>query len=147
MSQSARFEATIMATPESISDLTDRVMTFLDDGGVESRATHHTALVLSEVLTNLGTHGNCRERPAKIAVTIAPDQVAGEIVDSGPPFDPRLASDPSVGLSADERPVGGLGLYLVRQLSGSLEYTRLNDENYTRFVINRAQRAQPDAQA
>ena len=72
-----RFESTILATPEAISGLTDRVMTFLEEQGVEGRATHHVGLVLDEVLTNLGTHGNCRDQPAKIAVIIEPDKVIG----------------------------------------------------------------------
>jgi anti-sigma regulatory factor (Ser/Thr protein kinase) len=94
-------------------------------------------LVLDEVLTNLGTHGNCRDQPAKIAVVVAPDKVTGEIVDTGPPFDPRNAPDPSLDLAAGDRPIGGLGLYLVRKLSTALEYSRQNDENCTTFAINR----------
>jgi anti-sigma regulatory factor (Ser/Thr protein kinase) len=134
-----RFESTILATPEAISGLTDRVMTFLEEQGVEGRATHHVGLVLDEVLTNLGTHGNCRDQPAKIAVIIEPDKVIGEVIDTGPPFDPRLAPDPSLDVAAAERPVGGLGLYLVRKLSSTLEYTRRNDENCTTFAITRGE--------
>jgi anti-sigma regulatory factor (Ser/Thr protein kinase) len=131
------FEATTLATPEAISDLTDKVMAFLDEHGVENRATHHTALVLSEVLTNLCTHGDCRDRPARIAVDVGPDEVRAEIVDRGPPFDPTLAPEPSLDVAAGDRPIGGLGLYLVRKLSCKLEYARRNEENCTRFAISR----------
>ena len=132
-----RFVASIVATPEAISDLVERVMAFLAEQGVEVRATHHTALVLDEVLTNLGTHGGCRHRPAKIAVTVCPDKVTGEIVDSGPAFDPRLAPEPSLDLGADDRPIGGLGLHLVRKLSYALEYVRRDDQNCMVFAISR----------
>src|SRR5580704_17985444 len=134
-----RFESSILATPEAISALTDKVMTFLEEKGVEGRTTHHVGLVLDEVLTNLGTHGNCRDQPAKIAVIIEPDKVIGEVIDTGPPFDPRLAPDPSLDIAAADRPVGGLGLYLVRKLSAALEYTRRNDENCTTFAITRGE--------
>ena len=137
-----RFETSIVATPEAISDLTDQVMVFLHDQGVETRASHHTALVLDEVLTNLATHGNCGDQPARIALTVAADAVTGEVVDAGPPFDPRLAPKPSLDVPADERPIGGLGLYLVRKLSGALEYTRRNGENWTTFVIRRGERTE-----
>jgi anti-sigma regulatory factor (Ser/Thr protein kinase) len=132
-----RFESSILATPEGISELTDKVMAFLEEQGVETRPTHHVALVLDEVLTNLGSHGNCRDQPAKIAVIVEPDKVIGEVIDTGPPFDPRNTPDPSLDLAAADRPVGGLGLYLVRKLSSALEYTRRNDENCTKFAISR----------
>lgn len=132
-----RFEADTLATSDGITGLTDQVMTFLSDHGVESRATHHTALVLNEVLTNLGTHGACRDRAARIAIVVEPDKVMGEIVDAGPPFDPRQAPDPAFDLAPGDRPIGGLGLYLVRKLSSALEYARRNDQNYTSFAINR----------
>jgi serine/threonine-protein kinase RsbW len=132
-----RFEASTLPTADGIAALTDRVIEFLEQQAVDVRAAHHTGLVLSEVLTNLATHGGCCDRPAKIAVTVGPDRVTGEIVDSGPPFDPRLAPEPSLDVSLDERPIGGLGLFLVRKLTSSLEYTRRNDENCMIFAIRR----------
>jgi serine/threonine-protein kinase RsbW len=134
-----RFEASTLATSDAITDLTDQIMAFLSDHGVEDRATHHTALVLNEVLTNLGTHGGCRDRVAKIAVVVEPDTVKGEIVDAGPPFDPRSAPDPAFDVTPSERPIGGLGLHLVKKLSSDLEYTRRNDRNHTSFAISRRQ--------
>jgi serine/threonine-protein kinase RsbW len=132
-----RFEANTLPTPDEITALTDQVIEFLERHGVDARAAHHTALVLNEVLTNLATHGDCRDRPAKIAVTVGPDKVTGEIIDSGPAFDPRLAPEPSLDVSLDERPIGGLGLFLVRKLSCSLEYARRHDENCMIFAIRR----------
>jgi anti-sigma regulatory factor (Ser/Thr protein kinase) len=132
-----RFEASTLPNPEAIAAVTDQVMAFLEQHDVDARAAHHTGLVLSEFLTNLATHGGCYDRPAKIAVTVKPDKVTGEIVDSGPPFDPRLAPEPSLDVSLDERPIGGLGLFLVRKLTCSLEYARRNDENCMIFAVRR----------
>lgn len=132
-----RLETTALATEAGISELTDRALAFLEEQGVEARPAHHTALVLNEVLTNLGTHGDCRDRTARITITVEPDQVTGEIVDRGPPFDPRLAPAPALDLAADDRPIGGLGLYLVRKLSCALEYERRDGENCTFFAVKR----------
>lgn len=132
-----QFETSVLAKPEAMSDLTDRVMTFLSEQGVDTRATHHVALVFEEILGNLATHGNCPDMPANVAVTISPDKVIGEVTDAGPPFDPRLAPDPHLGEPISDRPIGGLGLYLVRQLSSGLEYARRDGENYLRFAVSR----------
>ena len=120
-----------------MSDLTDKVMAFLSEQGVDMRATHHVALVFEEVLSNLATHGNCRDIPAKIALRVSPNEVIGEVIDAGPPFDPRLAPHPSADAAPADRPIGGLGLHLVRNLSSHLEYARRGGENFMRFAICR----------
>jgi len=133
----AQFETSVLARPDAMSNLTDKVMAFLSKQGVDSRATHHVALVFEEVLSNLATHGNCRDIPAKIAVSVSPDKVIGEIIDAGPPFDPRLAPRPPIGGPVADRPIGGLGLHLVRKFSSDFEYVRQNDQNLMRFAIER----------
>ena len=47
--------------------------------------------------------------------------------DSGVPFDPTMTSSPDTSLSAEERPIGGLGIYLVRQIMDELHYERTQD--------------------
>jgi anti-sigma regulatory factor (Ser/Thr protein kinase) len=133
-----RFETSVLARPEIMSDLTEKVMAFLSDQGVDTRATHHVALVFEEVLSNLATHGNCRNVLARIAVRVSPNKVIGEVIDAGPPFDPRLAPDPPLDIAAADRPIGGLGLHLVRKLSSDLEYARRDGENFMRFAISRS---------
>jgi anti-sigma regulatory factor (Ser/Thr protein kinase) len=133
-----QFETCVLANPEAMSDLTGKLMTFLSEQGVDARATHHVALVFEEVLGNLATHGNCGDIPAKIAVRISPHKVIGEIIDAGPPFDPRLVPTPPTRLAIADHPIGGLGLHLVRQLSSELEYARRNDANFMSFAIARS---------
>lgn len=141
-----QFESTTTATSEAISDLTDSVMTFLQEKGVETRATHHTALVLSEILTNLSSHAGGREQPVRVLVAVESDKVIGEVIDRSKPFDPRLAPEPVLDAEPEDRPIGGLGLYLVRKLTSALEYVRRDDQNCTTFAIKRehpAARANP----
>jgi serine/threonine-protein kinase RsbW len=132
------FEADILATPEAISSLTERILAFLEEQQVDARATHHVALVVEELVTNLGMHGNCLDKPATVRITVEPAQVNGEIIDTGPPFDPAQAPTPDIEASISDRPIGGLGLYLVRQFTKSFEYLHRNDKNFTRFSIARA---------
>ncbi len=132
-----RLDVTTLATPEAIAGLTDRILSFLKAHGVQARTTHHVAMLVEEILTNLATHGNCAEHPARIGITVEPTEVLVEIVDSGPFFDPRQAPAPNLDLPASERPIGGLGLHLLRQLSHALEYVRRDAENYTTFGVAR----------
>lgn len=134
----APLETEVLATPEAISALTEKVLAFLEEQQVDTRAAHHVALVVEELVTNLGTHGNCRDKPAKIRLVVEPGQVTGEIIDTGPPFDLRLAPDPAVDAPLEERPIGGLGLFLIRKLTSALEYSHQNGQNLTTFAITRS---------
>jgi anti-sigma regulatory factor (Ser/Thr protein kinase) len=131
------FRASVVAEPDAISELTGRLLSFLAAEKVEPRAAHHVALIVEELLTNVGTHGHGRGRPARMSIKVEPDRVSGEIVDSGTPFDPRTAPAPDLDSEAAERPVGGLGLFLVRRFASALEYARRNGENYTTFTVPR----------
>ncbi|MCK9908488.1 ATP-binding protein [Microbacteriaceae bacterium K1510] len=132
------FDTEVLATPEAITALTDAVTTFLHDEKVGARAAHHVALVIEEIVTNLGMHGNCRDKPARIKLVVAPAEVRGEIIDTGPPFDPRQIPDPDIEAPLHDRPIGGLGLYLIRKLSSTFEYSHRDGHNSTVFAIARA---------
>jgi sigma-B regulation protein RsbU (phosphoserine phosphatase) len=51
------------------------------------------------------------------------------ITDQGAPFDPTAKEDADITLSVEDRPIGGLGIFLVRQLMDSINYERVNGCN------------------
>jgi|HubBroStandDraft_6_1064221.scaffolds.fasta_scaffold1354519_2 serine/threonine-protein kinase RsbW len=132
----ADFAAELTARQDAISALTRRVAAFLADSGIDARAAYHVELVLDELLTNVATHGGA-EAPVHVSLTISPDRVVAEVVDSGIAFDPCVARNVDVTAGLEERPVGGLGLLLVQRMTESLAYERAGDRNQTRFSIRR----------
>jgi anti-sigma regulatory factor (Ser/Thr protein kinase) len=133
-----KFEAKVRARPEEISDLTERAGDFLDRAGVDTRAAHHVAMILDELLTNLATHGGVIDEPAAICICVETSRVRVEFTDSGPPFDPLTAAEPDLTGSAAERKIGGLGLFLMRKIANDLYYRRDGGHNYTGFAILRS---------
>ena len=65
----------------------------------------------------------------RVEVSDEPVQVRITFIDHGKPYDPLAKEDPDVTLSADDRPVGGLGIFLVRKTMDSMEYRRENGFN------------------
>ena len=61
-------------------------------------------------------------------------QLIFTITDSGVPFDPTQQIDPDVTQSAEERPIGGLGIFLVRQIMDDIRYERKEDKNILTLV-------------
>lgn len=49
--------------------------------------------------------------------------------DDGNPFDPTAIAEPDISLPARDRPIGGLGIYLVRKMMDQVEYRRENNKN------------------
>ncbi len=52
-----------------------------------------------------------------------------EIIDDGIPFDPLSHEQPDITLQAEERPVGGLGIFLISKIMDTVQYSRINNFN------------------
>ena|SRR5581483_5286291 len=131
------FEAQARAQPEEISALGVRVEDFLAAAGVDGRARYHVAMLLEELMSNLGTHGGAPDAPARVRITVRPADVEVELRDQGAPFDPRTAPEPDLSTSLEDRQVGGLGLLLLRKFASDIGYERDGTENCTRFSVRR----------
>jgi serine/threonine-protein kinase RsbW len=140
-----RLDAEITVVAPEISQLTQRTTDFLNAGGVDMRAAHRVALVLDEMLTNIAMHGGDERHSAAVHISIETGCVQGEIIDTGPPFDPRSTADPDVNAGIADRPIGGLGVYLIRQLTSALDYVRRDGRNCTTFSVLRTNSAQGEA--
>ena len=68
---------------------------------------------------------------AKVGIEISDDRQTAKIVltDQGIPFDPLAKPDPDVTLSADERQIGGLGIYMVKKTMDDLTYEYRDGSN------------------
>lgn len=68
------------------------------------------------------------------AVDITDDEVSIEFKDSGTPFNPLDKEDPDITLGAEERQVGGLGIFLCKQMMDSVLYRYENGCNYFKMT-------------
>jgi len=132
------FEAQARAQPAEISALGIKVEDFLQSAGVDARARYHVAMLLEELMSNLGTHGGAPDAPATVRIAVEPTTVRVELCDHGAPFDPRTAPEPNLSTSVEDRQVGGLGLLLLRKFANDIGYERDGGQNCTRFSVPRA---------
>ena len=51
------------------------------------------------------------------------------LTDTGKEFDPTMVPETDITLSADERPIGGLGIFLIRQIMNEVKYERIDGKN------------------
>ena len=83
-------------------------------------------LVLEELVVNIISYAYTDGKKHEIMVHL--DKVGKEIVlrvrDDGKPFDPLQAPEPDLDAKLEQRPIGGLGMHMVRTLASSIEYER-----------------------
>ena len=58
-----------------------------------------------------------------------PSSITISILDWGIPYDPLAKEDPDVTLSADKRDIGGLGVFLAKQVMDEIDYERTDGQN------------------
>ena len=88
-------------------------------------------LALEEIFMNVVMHGSPAGRVPRVEVSLAlrDDCLTLMIEDDGPSFDPLSLAAPDVAASLEERRVGGLGVYLVRQMMDAVRYQRIGGRN------------------
>jgi serine/threonine-protein kinase RsbW len=89
-------------------------------------------LVLDEVVTNVIDHGfeGITGRPEiRLTMTLEGDQLTIQVEDNGRAFDPLQAAPPDLDAPLEDRPVGGLGIHIVRSVMTTVEYDRRGGRN------------------
>ena len=95
-------------------------------------------LVIEELAINVIKHGGCIGGTAEIRLISDPDQVRIEFSDGGRPFDPLTESPPpDTSSGIEDRPVGGLGVHLVRTMVEEASYRREGGRNRLTLVKRR----------
>lgn len=103
-----------------------RIDAMRSEWGLSEEASQDLKLVLEEVVSNIikyaYTDRECHS--IRVRASQAGAHVKLEIIDDGKPFDPLSMPAPDLTIPIHERPPGGLGIYLAKVLTDSIEYRR-----------------------
>lgn len=108
---------------------------FLDQLAEEYQLDHSLRfqldLVLDEALTNVASYAypGLTNQPIHLTADVVVGQLVLTITDHGIPFDPTLRPDVDIDLPIEERPIGGLGIFLIRQYMDEYSYERIGETN------------------
>ena len=114
-----------------LSELTQFAHEFWLRVGLPHTAAAAFDLALEEVFMNVVMHGSPAQRAPQVHVSLSlvEEQLTLTVADDGPPFDPLALAAPDITANVEERRVGGLGVFLIRQLMDSVSYQRLDARN------------------
>ena len=117
-----------------ISEIT-RLYEFIEEVGndfsLSPDIVFNLNLVLEEAVVNIINYAYPKEEHQYIYLSAKMDD--GSIVlvltDTGKEFDPTMVPDADVTLSAEDRQIGGLGIFLIRQIMNEVRYERIEGKN------------------
>ena len=116
-------------------DELNNVLKFIDDGIKDikdSKLLKKFNLVVEEIFVNIVSYAysdNDTNNTVTICIKDNDDKTIITFIDSGKHFNPLIKDDPDLSLSVDKRPIGGLGIYLVKKMMDNVEYEYKDNKN------------------
>ena len=113
------------------------VSQFCREHGLSSEIEGDLSLAIEEIVVNVIRYGHPEGGKHEIVVWLSLEQdcVIATVEDDGLPFNPLEAPEPDLDSPIETRPIGGLGIHLVRNITDGLEYRR--NEGRNRVVIRK----------
>ena len=129
-------ELNISATIENIAAVTAFVDEQLEELDCPMKTQLQVDVAIDELFGNIAHYAYNPEVGAatvRVEVTEDPLSVVITFIDNGVPYDPLAKADPDVTLSAEEREIGGLGIYMVKKSMDDISYEYKNGQNILRI--------------
>ena len=122
---------TVVNDLREIAVAADRIDEFCSVHGIPPATAYAVNLSVDELLTNTISYGYEDSEAHRIDLKIRRDGdvLTIEITDDGIEFAPDSAKDPDTAASIEDRPIGGLGIFLTRQMMDSFDYRRDEGRN------------------
>lgn len=125
-------ELTVEAVLENIDTVTDFVDARLEELDCSMKVMAQINVAVDELFSNIARYAYQPETGSatvRVEVTEDPLEVVITFMDHGVPYDPLKREDPDVTLSADERKIGGLGIFLVKKTMDDVKYEYRDGQN------------------
>jgi serine/threonine-protein kinase RsbW len=118
-----------------IEPLTLAVVRYCHESGIDEAACFDVQLALVEAVSNTIKYGYQDKRVhfIRVRVGLEPKELFLEIEDDAGSFNPLDAPAPDFSLPVEERPIGGLGVYLMRTVMDQIDYQRAGAKNVLRM--------------
>jgi sigma-B regulation protein RsbU (phosphoserine phosphatase) len=107
-----------------------------EQAGFDAATSTKLNIAVEEAVVNVMNYAYPADSPGEVRIdaSVADGKLVLTISDWGQPFDPTAVEPVDTSLDADDRPIGGLGIHLIRRYTDSLSYERRDDMNVLTMV-------------
>jgi serine/threonine-protein kinase RsbW len=134
-----RFEITVPASKKQIAVISEFIADLMTSSGFDAKKILEVQLAAEEACNNIASYAYPNsEGSMDIAMEIADDHLELTIADDGAPFDPTTKKAVASNVDVENRPIGGLGIALIRSTVDEISYEYQDGKNVLRLIKNRA---------
>jgi len=121
---------------DELSSLADKIEDLAKEWELPQELAMKINLVIEEALSNIIFYAFNDNEKHNIKISLSIDKKILEITfkDDGIPFNPLSQQKPDINLPAEERPVGGLGIFLMSKVMDEMQYSRDKDQNILKLT-------------
>lgn len=122
-------ELTVWAAAANLDAVLEFISTELEAHGCPVGLQTKILIAAEEVFVNIAHYAypmNAGRATIRISVE---ERVVIQFEDSGLPFNPLMHEEPDIAAASDQREIGGLGIFMVKQIMDEVQYRREGDKN------------------
>ena len=123
-------EKTVNAAIEKCEELTAFVEAMLEPYEHSPKAAIQVNVAIDEIFSNIVQYSGAPHVTARAQYDESTGDFSLTFIDDGKPYNPLEKPDPNVSLPAEEREIGGLGIFLVKKTMDNVAYERKSNQNY-----------------
>lgn len=123
---------TVEAKTENVAAVTDFVNEILEENGCSVKVQMKIDIAIDEVFSNIAYYAyapGSGEATVQVEIAESPKRLELIFADRGIPYNPLENEDPDVTLNAEERKVGGLGIFMVKEMMDEVSYEYTDGQN------------------
>ncbi|TNF44254.1 MAG: ATP-binding protein [Bacteroidetes bacterium] len=116
---------------DGLTYLADKIDELAGEWNLSQALAMNINLVIEEAVSNIifYAYNDRNKHEIRITLSLKNGRLTIKITDDGIPFNPLAQEQPDINLPAEERPVGGLGIFLISQIMDEMKYERIKNEN------------------
>ena len=127
-----KYELELPAEVERLDEVLSFIERHLEEAECPQKAQMQIAVAAEEVFVNIAQYAyapGTGTATVQMELSEEPAAVTLRFIDGGMPFDPLSKSDPDVTLAAEDRQIGGLGIYMTKKVMDDVSYERRGEKN------------------
>ena len=130
--QKKQYSLTVPARVDNLDEVTRFTEEHLEMIGCPEDVIFNMVLAVEEIFVNIASYAyGGRDEDTRLSISFDEEERMIEVVftDRGIPFDPTRRPEPDITLSAEDRQIGGLGIFIVKKTMDEVEYSYLGGKN------------------
>lgn len=128
---------TAEAKIENIALVTDFVNSILEKNECSMKVQMEIDIVIDEIFSNIAYYAyapGSGEATVQVEIEDSPKRLELFFIDRGIPYNPLENKDPDVTLDIEERKIGGLGIFLVKEMMDEVLYEYVDGQNILKLI-------------